>query len=104
MAVRWLRNAFQNPSGYIQDPIKYAWNQTGHFCLGYVLADLAGPVVALLGYAAWEIAQVLFAKAKRWDSLEDMAFVTLGVLAASLSGWFVLPALGMLCIGAYLRS
>ncbi|RAP39386.1 hypothetical protein BYZ73_20810 [Rhodovulum viride] len=97
---------FKSPSAFIDDPWGFARNQTGHaLIVGFLPVFLLGAWAALPAiclYAIWEAAQWRLYGAAPSDGLEDLAYVTGGVLAALW--WPVLIVLAvMLASGVQYR-
>lgn len=65
----------------------YGWvsNQSGHAMIGYGLALIVGPWLAVAVYfIAWEYAVQIRRQGSGWkDSIADTLFVTVGALLAS---------------------
>ncbi|PTW43911.1 hypothetical protein [Rhodovulum kholense] len=93
-----ILDLFRSPSAFLTDPWGYARNQAGHaLIVGLLPVLLLGPWAALpvlAGYVLWEVAQWRLYGAAPSDGLEDLAYVTGGVLAALW--WPVLIVLALM--------
>lgn len=74
-----------SPDSQPGDPYAWTANQAGHAMIGFGLALLVGPVVAVLAYfIAWEVLYQVRKLGGPWkDSIADTLFVTVGALLAS---------------------
>jgi hypothetical protein len=79
------------PDSQPGDPYAWTANQCGHAMIGYGLALVAGPVVAVLAYfIAWEVFYQVRRLGGGWkDSIADTLFVAVGALLASFPAFQV---------------
>lgn len=73
------------PDDQPNDPYGWSLNQSGHAMIGFGLALIVGPIVAVLGYfIAWEVMYQVRKLGGGWkDSIADTLFVAVGALLAS---------------------
>lgn len=72
------------PDSQSGDPYGWTANQCGHAMIGFGLALIVGPVVAVLVYfIAWEVLNQVRRGGSWKDSIADTLFVTVGALLAS---------------------
>lgn len=99
--MRWIIDMFWSPSGFDDDLRGYAANQLGHFVLGFFAGLFLGSW-ALIGWAAWEVAQWRYAGGDPSDCAEDFGFESAGVLAVIFPA-LIIPALAYLVSGMFRR-